>query len=194
LPNNAKSKGMKKIEVHGLEIQIEKIKDEDYISLTDIAKESEKRAAVLISSWMKNSNTLLFLNAWEKLHNPDFKVHQMEYFRLQAAENRYIATPQNYIQETGAIGLISKSGRYGGTFAHKDIALNFCYWLSPVFQVYLLKEFQKLKEEEFSRKNLEWHLTKITHNIDEVRNLLDTIPGQREDLNRLNYLKGTDEK
>ncbi len=105
---------MKKIEVHGLEIQIEKIKDEDYISLTDIAKESEKRAAVLISSLIKNSNTLLFLNAWEKLHNPGFKVHQMEYFRLQAAENRYIATPQNFIQETGAIGLISKSGRYGG--------------------------------------------------------------------------------
>lgn len=185
---------MKKIEVHGLEIQIEKIKDEDYISLTDIAKESEKRAAVLISSWIKNSNTLLFLNAWEKLHNPGFKVHQMEYFRLQAAENRYIATPQNFIQETGAIGLISKSGRYGGTFAHKDIALNFCYLLSPVFQVYLLKEFQKLKEEEFSRKNLEWHLTKITHNIDEVRNLLDTIPGRQEDLNRLNFLKKTDQE
>jgi hypothetical protein len=138
---------------------------------------------------MKNSNTLLFLEAWEKLHNPGFKVHQMEHFRLRASENRYIATPQNFIEETGAIGIISKSGRYGGTFAHKDIALNFCYWLSPVFQVYLLKEFQRLKEEEFSRKNLEWHLTKITHNIDEVRILLDTIPGQRPDLNRLNFLE-----
>ena len=180
---------MKKIKIQGLEIHIEQIKDEDYVSLTDIAKNSDKRAAVLISSWIKNSNTLLFLDAWEKLHNPNFKVHQMEYFRLQTTENRYIATPQNFIEETGAIGITSKSGRYGGTFAHKDIALNFCYWLSPVFQVYLLKEFQRLKEEEFSRKNLEWHIGRITNLVDETRNWLDTIPGQQPDRNRLNYLE-----
>lgn len=106
-------------------------------------------------------------------------------FRLNATENQTIPTPKNYIKETKAIGLISKSGRYGGTFAHKDIALNFCYWLSPEFQVYMIKEFQRLKEEEAQRLSLEWHISKITDNIDEVRQLLDTIPFQRPQNNRI---------
>ena len=109
----------------------------------------------------------------------------MVYFRNKAGENRYIVTPQNYIAETEAVGIISKSGRYGGTYAHRDIALNFCYWLSPAFQVFLLKAFQDLIEKEFNRKNLEWHISKITDNIEEVRNLLDTIPGQIPERNRI---------
>jgi len=173
------------IEVQGLQIRVEPINQAEYICLTDIAKQSDTRAAVLIGSWIKNSNTLLFLEQWEKLHNPDFKVHQMVNFRMTAQQNRYVATPQKYIKETGAIGIISKSGRYGGTYAHKDIALNFCYWLDPAFQVFLIKAFQELLHREFSRQNLEWHISKLTDNVDEMRNLLDTIPGQQPQCNRL---------
>jgi KilA-N domain len=104
---------------------------------------------------------------------------------MKYLENRNVLTPQRWIDETGAIGLISKSGRYGGTWAHSDIALNFCYWLSPPFQVYFIKEFQRLKKEEFSLNNLEWHVERITNLVDEARNWLDTMPGQKPDRNRL---------
>ena len=179
----------KKINVQGLAINIEQINEKDYISLTDIAKQSDRKAGELIRNWLKNRSTLEFLETWETLHNPDFKRAQMASFKDQAGKNSYLVRPQAYVNETRAIGIVSKSGRYGGTIAHKDIALNFCYWLSPAFQVYFIKEFDRLKKEEFSRKSLEWHLSKITHNIDEVRNLLDTIPGQKQDLNRLSFSK-----
>ena len=184
----------KKIKVQGLQIQINKIQNSDYISLTDIAKRSnDNKPAFTILNWLRNQNTLLYLETWEQVHNPDFKVVQMHNFRLEAADNRSAISPKNFIEKTNAIGLISKAGRYGGTFAHSDIALEFCSWLSPQFKVYFFKEFQRLKSEEFSKKNLEWHISKITDNIDEVRNLLDTIPGQLPELNRLNYSKGQDE-
>ena len=190
MPNFLIAMKKQTITVKGLTIAVEQVHEKDYISLTDIAKQDkEQRAGELIRSWMKNTATLEYLEAWELLHNPSFKGGQMTTFRLKASQNRYIVTPQSYIEETGAIGIISNSGRYGGTFAHKDIAFNFCYWLEPAFQLYVAKEFDRLKAEEFSLKSLEWHLTKITNNIDEVRNLLDTIPGQRQDLNRLNFLK-----
>jgi len=179
----------KKIEVQGLKITFEKINDSDYVSLTDIAKQSPQRASILIMSWLRNKNTILFLEAWEQLNNPNFKSSQMAAFKIESLENRNVINPKRYIEMTNAIGLISKPGRYGGTLAHKDIALNFCYWLSPVFQVFMIRKFQELMEEEFSRKNLEWHISKITNNIDEVRNLLDTIPGQKEERNRIKGLE-----
>ena len=145
-------------------------------------------------SWMKNQSTLEFLETWEALHNPDFKRDQMVTFRDKYTRNRNSLTPQIWIKETGAIGIISKSGRYGGTWAHSDIALNFCYWLSPAFQVYLIKEFQRLKEEEFNRKNLDWHIERITNLVDETRIWLDTIPGQDPSRNRLNLAKLLEEK
>lgn len=180
-----KDRHMKKIEVQGLKIHVEQIKDDDFISLTDIAKQSSEEPRFVIQNWMKNSNTISYLWEWELFHNPKLNRVQLHTVLETTVSNRFVMSPKKWIELTGAIGLISQPGRNGGTLAHKDIALNFCYWLSPKFQIYLIKEFQRLKEEEFSRKNLEWHLTKITHNIDEVRNLLDTIPGQREDLNRL---------
>jgi hypothetical protein len=180
----------KTISVQGLSITIEAIKDDDYISLTDIAKQSNKEARFLIMSWMKNSATLEFLETWESLHNPNFKCDQMVTFKEKYLQNRNILTPQTWIAEVGAIGLISTKGRYGGgTLAHKDIALNFCYWLSPSFQVYLIKEFQRLKEEEFSKQSLAWHISRITDLVDEARNWLDTIPGQEPGRNRLNLLE-----
>lgn len=178
-----------KISVQGLSISLELIGEQDYLSLTDIARRSDSRTDILIASWMKNSSTLEFLEAWETLHNPDFKSDQMAGFKERYLQNRRVLTPQNWVSETGAIGLLSQKGRYGGTLAHKDIALNFCYWLSPTFQVYLIKEFQRLKEDEFSRKSLEWHIGRITDLVDETRNWLDTIPGQLPDKNRLRLLK-----
>lgn len=175
-----------KIKVSGLTITIEKINEKDYISLTDIARKFNSKPSNLLVSWIKNNNTLLFLEAWEKAHNPNFKLYQMVEFKAESLDNRDIVSPQKFIEKTGAIGLISKKGRYGGTYAHKDIALNFCYWISPEFQVALIIKFQELMEAEFKRQSLQWHLSKITDNIEEVRNLLDTIPHQKPELNRLN--------
>ncbi|MFK7983698.1 MAG: KilA-N domain-containing protein [Saprospiraceae bacterium] len=136
----------KKIKVDGLEIRINQ---NDYVSLTDIAKRSSDREpSSLIQGWLRNQNTLIFLETWEALHNANFKPSQMAGFRLSATENRNLISAQKYIKATEAIGITSKSGRHGGTFAHSDIALNFCYWLSPKFQVYLIQEFQRLKAEE----------------------------------------------
>lgn len=175
-----------KILVEGLSIAITQIADADYISLTDIAKQATDEPAKLISNWLKNGSTLLYLETWERIHNPNFKLPQMQEFKIDSLDNRIGISPQRFIEHTDAIGLISRSGRYGGgTWAHKDIALNFCYWLSPPFQVYFIKEFQRLKAAEFEQQSLEWHISKITDNIEEVRNLLDTIPHQHPKRNRL---------
>ena len=157
-----------KIIVDGTAININK---DGYISLTDIAKRSvtDAEPIVALRSWLKNSNTLLFLETWEKRKNEHFKLDRMVQFRMNAADNRNYATPKKYIEETGAIGIVSKSGRYGGTFAHSDIALNFCYWLSPEFQVYLMEEFQRLKAEEQLRLgdpfNIKRHLTSGNYSL-----------------------------
>ena len=136
----------KKLTVDGIDITIDK---SGYISLTDIAKRSSDREpSSLTQSWLRNSSTLVFLETWEKVNNPVFKPSRMAGFKIRSMENRNLISTKRYIEETGAVGIVSKSGRYGGTFAHSDIALNFCYWLSPEFQVYLIKEFQRLKAEE----------------------------------------------
>lgn len=179
---------MKKRELNanGIFIKIDKINDEDYVSLTDIAKKSsDYQPKNLIQNWMKNSNTIRFLFTWERLHNENFKGIHLDAFLAESSDNRIIISPQKWIEKTNAIGLMSKSGRTGGTYAHSEIALNFCYWLSPEFQVYVWKEFKKLKEEEAQRKNFEWHISKITDNVEEIRNLLDTIPGQLPERNRI---------
>ena len=175
----------KTISIEGFSIHVSKIDRQDYVSLTDIANQTERRAGDVIRDWMRNANTLIFLEKWEQLHNPDFKGGQMHTFRFEAVDNRKVITPQTYIERTGARGLISKSGRGGGTYAHRDIALQFCSWLNPEFQIFMIKVFQKLIEEDFNRRSLEWHVSKITDNVEEIRNLLDTIPGQQSDRNRL---------
>lgn len=149
------------IEVLGLEIVIEQVDNEDYISLTDIAKQTERKPADSISDWLRNSATLLFIQTWERLHNPNFKVGQMQDFRILATDNRKAISPQRLISETNAIGIVSKSGRYGGTYAHSDIATNFCNWLSPEFQVYFIKEFKRLKEEEAARLGQSWDIQRL---------------------------------
>ncbi len=171
-------KSKKKIEVQGIEIRLEPIQEMDYVSLTDIAKKNSEDHKYVVINWMKNANTLDFLEEWEQVHNPDFKVVQMDNFRKMHRKNRYIATPKKWVEATGAIGIVSRAGRYGGTYAHKDIALHFCGWLDPRFQVWMMKAFSELMRREFDRKNLEFHIRKITDNIEEARNWLDTIPFQ----------------
>ena len=147
----------KTINVKGTEITIISEKDNDYISLTDMAKKFGDD--ILIYSWLRNRNTIEFLGVWEQIYNPDFKGNEFVTFKSQVGLNSFNMTPQKWINATNAIGLISKSGRYGGgTFAHKDIAFEFGSWLSPEFKLYLIKEFQRLKDEESSRQQLNWNL------------------------------------
>ncbi|MEM1322545.1 MAG: KilA-N domain-containing protein [Bacteroidota bacterium] len=138
----------KKITVEGIEIAILVGDKRDYISLTDIARQAADEPRFTIRSWMRNNNTLAYLDEWESVHNPDFKRGDAATFRLKALNNSFSATVTAWVSATNALGLQSRAGRYGGTFAHREIALNFCYWLSPTFQVYLIKEFDRLKAEE----------------------------------------------
>ncbi|KAB1062108.1 KilA-N domain-containing protein [Salibacter halophilus] len=149
----------KKIEVQGTEITFFKGKKDDFISLTDIAryKDSANMNAI-IQNWLRNRNTIELLGFWEKLNNPDFKPLEFEGFKKQAGLNSFVLTPKRWIETTNAIGLISKSGRYGGTYAHKDIAFEFASWISIEFKLYVIKEFQRLKEVESNRQKLDWNL------------------------------------
>lgn len=165
------AKENKSITVQGAEITLLSQRgQDDYISLTDIMKKFEDEFSIY--SWMRNSNTVEFLGVWEQLHNPDFKGDEFVTFKNQAGANSFNLTPQKWIKATNAIGMTVKAGRYGGgTFAHRDIAINFCSWLSPTFQLYLIKEFQRLKEIEAREKQevLDWNvkrlLTKINYTI-----------------------------
>ncbi len=182
------------INVQGLSITIEQVMENDYISLTDIAKVNADDPAYVIQNWMKNSNTIRYLYRWEEIHNPAINPIHLDDLLKTANDNRRIISPKMWIETVNAIGLKWKTGRGGGTLAHKDIALNFCYWLSPEFQIYLIKEFQRLKEEEYGKKSLEWHISRITDLVDEARNWLDTIPGQEPGRNRLNLVEGQNAK
>ena len=159
---------MKKIEVIGREISIASRKEEDFISITDIAKYKNPDApADVVKNWLRNRNTIELLGLWEKLYNPDFKLVEFDQFRNDAGFNHFVLSPKKWITTTNAIGLQSKSGKYGGTFAHKDIAFEFASWVSVEFKLYLIKEFQRLKEDE--TKSLDWDikrsLTKINYRI-----------------------------
>ena len=133
----------------------------DYISLTDIARYRDaERTDYIIQNWLRNRNTIEFLGIWESLNNPGFKPIEFDGFRKQAGLNSFVLTAKQWIEKTGAIGLTSKQGRYGGTFAHKDIAFEFASWISVEFKLYLIKEFQRLKEDENRRLSLAWNLNR----------------------------------
>ena len=172
------------IEVQGTSIQVISRDTEDYISLTDMAKRFGDD--VLIYSWMRNRNTLEFIGVWEKIHNANFKGHEFETFRKQAGLNAFSLTPRKWIEGTDAIGFVSRAGRYGGgTYAHKDIAFEFGSWLSPEFKLYLIKEFQRLKDDESERLKLDWNLQRVLSKInyrihtDAVRDVCDGTPLRR---------------
>ena len=147
------------INVQGAAITIVSHLEDDFICLTDMARKFG--ADDLIYSWMRNRNTLEFLGIWEQMHNPGFKGGEFETFKKEAGLNSFHLTPKKWIDATRAIGIQSRSGRYGGgTFAHKDLAFEFGSWLSPEFKLYLIKEFQRLKEDENRRLSLEWNLNR----------------------------------
>lgn len=154
----------KTITVKGTEITIVNKGGQEYISLTDMIKGFGDDS--MIYSWMRNRNTLEFIGIWEELNNPDFKGNEFVTFKTQAGLNSFNLTPRKWIEATGAIGIVSKAGRYGGgTFAHRDIAFEFGSWLSPEFKLYLIKEFQRLKEDENDRLKLEWNLQRTLSKI-----------------------------
>lgn len=147
------------INVQGTDISILSKQAEDFICLTDMAKKFG--GDDLIYNWMRNRNTLEFLGIWEQMHNPDFKGVEFETFKKEAGLNSFSLTPKKWISTTQAIGIQSRAGRYGGgTYAHKDLAFEFGSWLSPEFKLYLIKEFQRLKEDENKRLSLGWNLNR----------------------------------
>ncbi|MEJ2041956.1 MAG: KilA-N domain-containing protein [Reinekea sp.] len=153
----ATSKKNRTIQVQGADITITSKHDEDYISLTDMVKNFDGGNA-LIEQWLKNKDTVLFLGIWEQLNNPEFNSLEFEGIKNEAGRNSFYLSAKKWVATTSAIGLSAKAGRYGGTYAHKDIAFEFGSWLSPEFKLYLIKEFQRLKEDEHRRLTHPWNV------------------------------------
>ncbi len=157
---------MSTITVENTSVTILKENNEDYISLTDMVKPIYNGTA-LIEKWLRNKNTIEFLGIWEELYNPDFNSPEFEGIKNQAGLNRFVLSVKQWVEKTNSTGIIAKAGRYGGTYAHKDIAFEFASWVSPKFKLYLLKEFQRLKEEE--QNQWKWsakrELTKVNYLI-----------------------------
>jgi hypothetical protein len=157
----------KKINVKGTEISIITAKDQDYISLTDMLK--AKDGDFFISDWLRNRNTVEFLGIWERVNNPNFNYGEFATIKSRTGLNSYKISVKEWAEKTNAIGLKATTGRYGGTYAHKDIAFEFGMWISPEFKIYLIKEFQRLKQEENERKSLGWDtkrlLTKVNYRV-----------------------------
>jgi len=152
----------KKLNVQGVAITFYENGKNDYISLTDIARYKEtEHTDTVIQNWLRNRNTVELLGFWEILNNPNFNPLEFEGFRRQTGLNSFVLTPKRWIEATNAIGIVSKAGRYGGTFANRDIAMEFASWISIEFKLYVIKEFQRLKEEENSRLKLQWNLQRI---------------------------------
>ncbi|OCB74907.1 DNA-binding protein [Flavobacterium glycines] len=159
---------VKILEVQNVSIAVVSSNNEDdYICITDIAKtkESDSRAADIIKNWIRNRATLEFLGTWEQMYNPNFKVVEFDHFKMQAGLPSFVLSPGTWAEKTNAIGIYVKLGKYGGTFAHKDITLEFCSAVNPIFKLFLIKEFQRLKEEENSNKKLEWNLQRTISKI-----------------------------
>lgn len=171
---------VEKIRALGIEIGVASTgSNDDYISLTDIARYKSDEPKMVIQNWMRNRNTIEFLGVWESLHNPDFKGIEFDAFREEAGLNSFTLTPTKWISRTNAIGIRTKRGRYAsGTFAHKDIAFEFASWVSPEFKLYVIKDYQRLKADENSRISGEWNekrlFSKINYRIhtDAVRDNL----------------------
>ena len=156
---------MAKISVKDTEVSVIKVRNEDYISLTDMLK--AKEGEFFFSNWLRNRNTIEFLGIWERLNNPDFNYVEFDIIKSMAGLNNFRLSAKEWMERTHAVGIISKTGRYGGTFAHKDIAFEFAMWISPEFKVYLIHEFQRLKSAEESKLgwNARRELAKINYHI-----------------------------
>ena len=140
---------------------ISAIGQDDYISLTDIARYRSDEPKDVVKNWLRSKATIEFLGLWEELNNPNFKGVEFDSFRNEAGANAFTLSPQKWIEATNAIGIISKSGRYGGTYAHKDIAFEFASWVSPEFKLYIIKDYQRLKSDEAHRLALDWNVKRL---------------------------------
>ncbi|WP_022765813.1 KilA-N domain-containing protein [Butyrivibrio sp. XPD2006] len=149
------------LHANGVDIRIYTLDFEnEFISLTDIAKYKSDDANATICNWMRNRETIEFLGLWEELHNPDFKPLEFEGFRNEAGLHRFTMSPTKWIEGVGAIGVVTKSGRYGGTYAHSDIALEFASWISAGYKLYIMKDYQRLKKDENNKLSLKWNLNR----------------------------------
>lgn len=151
------------IKVEGKEITVILVKEQEYISLTDMLK--AKDGDFFISDWLRNRNTIEYLGIWETVYNPNFNYGEFATIKSQAGLNSYKLSVKEWVEKTNAIGLKAKTGRYGGTYAHPDIAFEFGMWISPKFKIFLIKEFQRLKDDENDRLNLEWNLQRTISKI-----------------------------
>ncbi len=150
-----------KVDVQGTTVSIVSSGNDDYLSLTDIAKyKNPDHADDVIRNWLRNRNTIEFLGVWERLNNSDFNPVEFDGIKIMAGLNSFTLTPKQWIEKSQAIGIVSRAGRYGGTYAHKDIAFEFASWISVEFKLYLIKEFQRLKDDENRRLSLSWNLNR----------------------------------
>jgi KilA-N domain len=180
----------KTINVKGTEITLFSEGTNDFISLTDIARHKDSaNTDAIIQNWLRNRNTIELLGFWESMYNPNFKPLEFEGFRKQAGLNSFVMTPKKWIECTNAIGITSKSGRYGGTFAHMDIAFEFASWISIEFKLFIIKEFQRLKADESDRLKLNWNLqrtlAKVNYHIhtDSIKENLIPVTLSKEKIN-----------
>ncbi len=188
------------ITVQDIPITVSMADEEDYICITDMAaaKSDNSRAADVIRNWLRNRSTLEFLSTWEEMYNPIFKVFESEHFKKDVGLVTFTPSVSEWVEKTDAIGLFVKKGRYGGTFAHKDIAFEFASAISPVFKLYLIREFQRLKTQENDLRKIEWDakrfLSKNNYLIqtDAVKNYLIPVCNYREDLQWLPYAEEAD--
>ena len=186
--------------VQDVKITVSLDEQNDYICISDMAraKSGESRAADVIKNWLRNRVTLEFLGTWEQIYNPNFKVVEFDHFKSEAGLHTFVLSISEWVEKTKAIGLFVKKGRYGGTFAHKDIAFEFASAISPIFKLYLIKEFQRLKEEENDPAHIEWtakrFLSKNNYLIqtDAVKNYLIPKGNYKEDLEWLAYADEAD--
>ena len=179
---------IKKIDIENSIISITKIEEEDYICLTDMAKakQGDNRAADIIKNWIRTRTTIEFLGTWESLYNPKFNMVEFDHFKSEAGLPTFVLSPKQWAEKTGAIGIISKSGRYGGTYAHRDIAFEFGAAISATFKLYLIKEYQRFKEIESSQYNLEWDVKRI---LSKANYHIQTDAVQKHILPEKNYSK-----
>ncbi|SHG25809.1 KilA-N domain-containing protein [Flavobacterium micromati] len=191
---------IKQIIVNEFPITINMFKEDDFICLTDMAKakEGENRSADIIKNWLRNRGTIEFIGTWEMINNPNFKVVEFDHFKKEAGLPTFVLSVSQWVEQTGAIGIVSKSGRYGGTYAHKDIAFEFGSAISPVFKLYLIKEYQRLKEIESNQFNLEWDvkriLTKANYSIhtDAIKNHIIPLLNLVKDKEWITYAEEAD--
>lgn len=178
-------------------INILKIDNKEYLSLTDLARYADKDdPRYPIQNWMRNKDVILYLGVWERINNKSFKGVEFDAFKNEAGSNKFKISPQKWIKETNAIGIVSKSGKNGGTFAHSDIAFEFASWLSPEFKLYVIQEFQRLKKKEAYEEKVEWHVNRVLSKInylvhtDAIKNVI--VPTLTEEQKRFIYAEEAD--